>query len=573
MASCRVGPVESLDRRIHPLSDSAVRSIFAHAATPSTLTPSQFLAYFKRFGVPNLASKARRMTEQAARANADPRYLVVWFLEGGWLSYDMFSPVNTPNHVLNRLSNVSEERYRVLKWDQDDFYRIKTHGPIRYGYLAEDGKELFKDMSIVASMSTGTFHSGERLKSHMGEYRLELSKEREPDERSINQAFAEAVGQSCLLPNIAWHWWLSDGELNEAQYTGRRGFYHALGPVWAHTIYGGTPANLRRFLSRMREEAASPAFRAVQNFLDESHRAVLKDDHVATVKSYVAALDAYKSLSNMGGRLDGAQIANLFRDDALRERFKIAPEDELMTYSSVNGNKARTKYAPMTNVQAMMAYELMRENLSCTFWIESRDIRLFDSHRNRGHLWNKEGKPQGQTDQTQMMRRHLWDPLKSFVELLKNTPAKGTNKSLWDCTTILVTSEFGRSIHGDVKDIVKMNLPEEQKQQMINDQDICQHWPVTSCFFMGGTVAGNKQFGGAGEKTLNPIPLLPDGSMDPAFDPLTGELKEGAKANPRSFVPNHGHAYSTALSLSGIDPKGKGRNRAPALGFIARTGL
>jgi len=34
----------------------------------------------------------------------------------------------------------------------------------------------------------------------------------------------------------------------------------------------------------------------------------------------------------------------------------VKPEDELITYTSVNGNKARTKFAPRTNVQAMMAY-------------------------------------------------------------------------------------------------------------------------------------------------------------------------------------------------------------------------
>jgi hypothetical protein len=70
-----------------------------------------------------------------------------------------------------------------------------------------------------------------------------------------------------------------------------------------------------------------------------------------------------------------------------------------------------------------------------------------------------------------------------------------------------------------------------------------------------------------------PIPILPDGSLDPAYDPITGELKPGMKKNPQSFVPNHGHVYATALYLSDIDPKGKGRNQAPPLTFIKRDGL
>ena len=33
---------------------------------------------------------------------------------------------------------------------------------------------------------------------------------------SVTQAFAEVYGQPYVLPNLAWHWWLSDGELNAA---------------------------------------------------------------------------------------------------------------------------------------------------------------------------------------------------------------------------------------------------------------------------------------------------------------------------------------------------------------------
>ena len=82
-----------------------------------------------------------------------------------------------------------------------------------------------------------------------------LTAEREDDERSVMQAFAEAAGQAFLLPNLSWHWWLSDGELNEVQYTGRRGYYHALGPAHAHTIYAGTPLKLKTFLLRMQSSA------------------------------------------------------------------------------------------------------------------------------------------------------------------------------------------------------------------------------------------------------------------------------------------------------------------------------
>ena len=90
-------------------------------------------------------------------------------------------------------------------------------------------------------------------------------------------------------------------------------------------------------------------------------------------------------------------LNSLFTDPDLKAHFSVQPADELITYRSVNGNKARSKFCPNTNVQAMMAYELMRAGLSCAFWIESRDIRRFDSHQNRASLWERDRRtPRGQ---------------------------------------------------------------------------------------------------------------------------------------------------------------------------------
>ncbi len=88
---------------------------------------------------------------------------------------------------------------------------------------------------------------------------------------------------------------------------------------------------------------------------------------------------------------------------------------------------------------------------------------------------------------------------------------------------------------------------------------------------MGGNVQGNRQYGAVGEKTLHAIPLMPDGSLDPNYNPVSGELLSNKKQDPKSSVPNHGSVYATALSLSGIDPKGKGRNESEPLDYIARV--
>lgn len=554
--------------------DQLNRRDFIHriGLTAAGLTCADFLGFFGRKGYAEEPTRTFTQKAKEVAGAKEPRFLIYWFLEGGWEGYDCFNPVVTPNNIFpeTRLPNISDEHYRVLNFGKEG-YGIYKHGSIRYGYLAEDAKDLFKDMAVLSSMETGSGHSAERLHAHMGHYKLSQTADRDDDERSVMQAFAEVYGQPYVLPNVTWHCWLSDGELNEVQYTGRKGYYHALGPVHAHTIYAGTPANLSRFLQRMYNSSNDVVNKQVQTFLENANSIASNDQYIEAVKSYNSARQIYENLSNKGKTLDKPMLMKLFSDPALKERFNVTPPDELITYRSVNGNKARTKFCPNTNVQAMMTYELMRAGLSCAFFIESRDIRRFDSHHNRGNLWDKDGKPKGQPDQTAMMKDHMWKPLHALVDLLKTTEYGNTGKSLYDLTTIVLTSEFGRTIKGDVDAITAMKIPDEDKKKQIDGQDISQHWRVTSCAFMGGKVKGDSQYGGIGEKTLLAIPIMPDGSMDPAYDPVTGVLKKDAQKNPKSTVPNHGDVYSTALYLSDIDPKGKGRNDRPAMTYIKKA--
>ncbi|HZO87467.1 MAG TPA: hypothetical protein VFB38_03950 [Chthonomonadaceae bacterium] len=568
---CEYGkPILAPAQTRHPMTR---RSFMQKALmTATSISALDFLSYFHAYGSP-LPDKTRRTAREAARANDNPHFLIYWYIEGGWESYDMFSPVVTPNNVIHRLppDQISKETYRVLHFGEPG-YGIYKQGNIRYGYLAEHGKNLFPDMAVLSSMETGEFHSGDRLRVHMGSYDLRLQADRQDDERSVMQAFAEVYGQPYVLPHLSWHYWLSDGELNEQQYTGRKGYYANLGPAWAHTIYAGTPANLKSFLLRMQAASSDTVNRQIEKFLDNMHPHLRRDADVEVIKSFDSACNIYESLASAGRRLDKGMLSRLFADPVLRAKFDIKPEDELITYTSVNGNKARTKFSPAVNVQAMMTYEMMRAGLSCAFFIETRNIREFDSHFDRRSLWEKDRRtPRGQPDQTRMMNEQLWKPLNTLVELLKATPYKNTGKSLFDFTTIVLTSEFGRTIKGDVDAILAMKIPEADKQKMIDGQDISQHWKVTSAAFLGGKVKGNSQYGGVGERTLLPIPLLPDGSLDPAYDPMTGELKPGRQKSPQSSIPDHGDVYATALYLSDIEPKGHGRNTRPPLRYIKKA--
>jgi hypothetical protein len=63
----------------------------------------------------------------------------------------------------------------------------------------------------------------------------------------------------------------------------------------------------------------------------------------------------------------------------------------------------------------------------------------------------------------------------------------------------------------------------------------------------------------------------PDGSLDPAYDPDTGAVKNGATPSAQSFVPDAGHVYATALELSGISKANQtGKNNRPALTFVKK---
>ncbi|MEO6787836.1 MAG: hypothetical protein ABI318_17065 [Chthoniobacteraceae bacterium] len=306
------------------------------------------------------------------------------------------------------------------------------------------------------------------------------------------------------------------------------------------------------------------------------HAVPWDDGEKAKLKNFLGALDKVVRITGRADELfptlDRPMLLRLFTDGALREEFRIQPADELITYRSVNGNKARSKFSPHAKVQAMMTYELMRAGMTCASFIESRDIRRFDSHKNRGSLWGANRKtPVGQKDQTDMMREDLWDPLHALVARLKGTEYQGSGKSLFDHTNIVLTSEFGRSIHGSVDDILQKQMAEQQRQKAIDGQDISAHWKVTSAAFLGGKVKGNAQYGCVGEKTLLAIPLLPDGTMDPAFDPHTGAPIESCTPNPKASIPDHGDVYATALHLSDTDPKGKGRNERWPLTFIKRA--
>lgn len=547
------------------------RSFLQGAAAGGAIGVLDWLGFFRRFGVPGTARSLG--IAQAVAQTMEPKFLVMWFQEGGWDSYSMLSPIDTPNHAtltipagtLNPNPSWSSQFYRPKNYAADaTHFTPRTSGNINYGYLAADGLPLFPDMAVLASHQGNTFHSGGRWDYQYGKYPsyAALTAVRGPTERALLQAFAETYGANYPMANVSWHRWLSDGELEEANYPEGTGFYEKLGPAYAHTVYGRTPSEMRNRLSQLGNVTAGARTQRIRAFVDDLHQNFIAEHHGESVAAFSSAVDIYKQLTSGTGVI--VNPGTLFTDPTLRQEFGVTAADEATNSTSVNGNPARSKDSPMVNVQALMAYELMTKGLSLGFWIENRQIRGFDSHRDRSGILGNDG----QTDQLAMMKRDLWNPLKVFVNKLKTTQFGTTGKSYWDLTTIVLASEMGRTIQGDVASILASTDPDATKYTKIMEQDCCQHWKVNSVAFLGGTVQGDRQWGRVGTSSLEGIPLLPNGTLDPAYHPTTGVLT--GTRDPTSVIPNAGHVYATALHLTGINPLGKGKNKEPPLTFIKK---
>lgn len=543
------------------------------AQATGALAAADFFSYSLSDGLNSLSPALTGAVKDHAKEASEPRFLIYWFMEGAWMSYDMFGPVvpvrNDANFSeLPRDPNdwgvISDHIYRTKDLSPEDFRR---HGEIFHGPLAEDGRELFGEMAILSSALTGSGHTRDRFKAHYGQYTVDMKARREPDERTVLQAFCEQAGRPYLLPNLNWHRWLSDGELDIAAYPEGTGIYHALGPAWAHIIYPQTPKFTRSLVTQtlaMRNDARN---HSVQRFLEQPRRKLLADRNSPELQSFASALDVYKRL--IQGNDESVDTKSMFLDPKLREEFEVEPADEEIHFELINQTLPRSKNTPNINVQAMMMFEMMTKGLSCAGWLENRLVRGFDHHWSRKKILS--GYP---FDQKEMMRRELWAPLKTFVRKLKETEYADTGNSFYEYTTIVLSSEFGRTVGGNIESILEnSDLDEAEKREQILSQDISAHNPVNSCAFLGPRVRGGAQFGWVGQKTFQPIPIHPKtGELDPRYD-RDGNLRDGYQEPSDGFImPNHGHIYSTALKLVGADPSGAGRNDSPHLPFILDTG-
>ncbi len=561
------------------------RDFLAGLGAGAFISTVDWLRWFNRNGVPGTA-KTWGLAEAHAQAAATYQYLIYWYQEGGWDGYSMFNPIDTrndatltiPNGTLTPSPDWASQIYRPKGYDATKagalYGPAKTSGNINYGYLADDGASLLPDMAVISSCYGNEFHSGGRFDSHYGIYPNNMAAYRDQSERTVMQAFAEAYGASYLLANVSWHLWLSDGELSVTSYPEGTGYYDKLGPAYAHTQYAQTPDAMSNQLKAISQLAGNARDEKIRSFIDNINTNFIADKNSESVKAFSSALQIYKAQVSQGVAVDPN---SMFTDATLLEEFAVAGDDQQSTSTSVNNNPARSKNSPNTNVQALMTYEMMTKGLSYAFWIESRQIRGFDTHNNRVNVLNS----QGQTDQKGMMKSNLWTPLATLAGKMKSTALPdGSGRSYWDVSTIVIASEMGRIMgQVDAEPLREDGSGAANQYTEIMNQDVCQHWHISSTAFMGGTVQGNSQWGKVGtDGNQLSIPLMPDGSLDPNYDHVLGTLLSGKTKDPdEQGAGRAGSVYATALYCSGLDPdnlraNNQGKNQSPPLKYVKKGG-
>src|SRR5207253_10405002 len=142
-----------------------------------------------------------------------------------------------------------------------------------------------------------------------------------------------------------------------------------LGPVSAHTQYGKTPTDMRNRLMSLGSVSQSQRNQRIAQFTDNLQANLLAEKNGESVRAFASALTIHKALTD--GTTLNINPQAMFTDATLRTDFAVTTADETTEASSINGNPARSKETPNTNVQALMTYELMTKGLSNGFFIEN----------------------------------------------------------------------------------------------------------------------------------------------------------------------------------------------------------
>jgi len=119
---------------------------------------------------------------------------------------------------------------------------------------------------------------------------------------------------------VAWCRWLSDGELSESDYPDGTGYYENLGPAYAHTQYGETPAEMRQRLQSMTGVTAGARAARIRTFVDDLHNNFVNGKNGPSVVAFNSAVQIHRQLTGSSVVINPA---TMFTDPQLRSDFGV----------------------------------------------------------------------------------------------------------------------------------------------------------------------------------------------------------------------------------------------------------
>ncbi|PZR13276.1 MAG: hypothetical protein DI536_13395 [Archangium gephyra] len=382
---------------------------------------------------------------------ADPHFMLLVYFSGGWDQLLSLDPRNATQAQYQRVSGRAPtsgiEPAYVQTAGETPFVDavmtatggsgVQARGNLTFGPAVPDAMlEHAADLCIVRGMNMDTLtHEVGRRYLLTGKFPRGLS----ASGSSLNTVVAAQTGARGDIPNIAIGTESYNEGLAAASTAIRVGTYRDMLTVMQPQTGTTLPS------------ASESAVRAFEDADDTC------EQHGYDVSGLV---ESFKDGRSMARQLVNPAKASLFN-------FTVpAPASLTELYSAFSLNTS----ADLTGIRgrAAMAGQAMVNGVSSVV-----AVQLASGLDDHFDLFGQQA----------VSQRDGWDALGKLIKYLKSKQVPGTSKSFWQCTSMLVFSEFSRT-------------------PLINTRDGRDHHLVSSCLLSGPGIKGNTVFGASSNQGM-----------------------------------------------------------------------
>lgn len=425
----------------------------------------------------------------ALAQTADPKFMLLVYFSGGW---DQLLSLDPRNATLAKYQRIAgrpptsgiEPAYQQTA-DATPFVDtvmtatggtgVQARGNLTFGPAVTDTLLTHSnDLCVIRGMNMDTLtHEVGRRYLLTGKFPRGLS----ASGSSINTVVTAQTGARGDIPNIA---------------IGTESYNEGLMPAASAVGVG----SYRDLLTVMQPQANA----VLPASSEAAVRAFEDTDDTCTQHGYDVSglVTAFKTSRNLARNLAQPAKASLFD-------FKFPMPAPLVDLSSAFGLNASSDLTSM-RARAAVAGQAMVNGVSNVISVELTNG--LDDHFD---LFSQQAASQ----------RDGWDALGRLISYLKSKQVPGLTKSFWDCTSMLVFSEFSRT-------------------PMINTRDGRDHHLTSSCLVAGPGIKGNTVFGASSDTGMQ-VQKWNFGTG--ALDPTGGTLIRPADVHA-TLLDSMGLSYS-----------------------------